>query len=34
MPVKLAEGEKLLFEIKTAAATAGKVHMYFAIQAF
>lgn len=34
MPVKLANTSKVLFEIKTAALTAGKFHMYFKVNRY
>lgn len=34
MPVKLASGAKALFEIKTAALTAGKFHLYFTVNRY
>ena len=34
MPAKLASGAKVLMEIKTAALTAGKFHMYFTVQRY
>lgn len=34
MPVKLAAAAKVLFEIKTAALTAGKFHMYFTVNRY
>lgn len=34
MPVKLESAAKVLFEIKTAALTAGKFHMYFTVNRY
>lgn len=34
LPVKLASGAKVLFEIKTATLTAGKFHLYFTINRY